>query len=278
MNGKKKVGPKKKPAPKTKLPPAPQPGRIHTINRKELAQIAPHFVAMVAAQIQTNESNPIERVRMAFRLLDIAESANRGLKQGTSYDGGLSAYEFAQMQENARLVLNEDRLKDPLIVKCPDGLRRADFDKVLKKFFGLAKGKDIRHSDRHERFVSYVADTGAPMCVAGIHVYILGREKGPLMSRQAAKETVQEWKEKGIPSARYVVMKRLFRWWWEDSLSRTRSRVARSKSGPIEEIFDAEFFDEIDADFEVVETTTVKQSKDFVDFVGLDESEIPKKK
>lgn len=211
---------------------------------------------MVAAQIQTNESNPIERVRMAFRLLDIAESANRGLKRGTSYDGGLSAYDFAQFQENARLIFNEDQHKDPLIVKCPDGIRRADFDKVLKKFFGLAKGKDIRHSDRHERFVSYVEDTGAPKSVADIHAYTRRRDKGPRMSRQDAKKIVQEWKEEGIPAGRYVVMKRLFQWWWEDRLSRTRSRVARSKSKPVEEIFDAEFFDEIDTDFGVVETPT----------------------
>lgn len=278
MKQPKKVASKKKPTSKTKLAPSPQPQplRIHTINRKELAQIPPSVVAMVAAQMQTSDSNPIERIRMAFRLLDIAESANRGLRQGTSYDGGLSAYEFAQVQENARIILDVDRRMDPLIVKCPDGFRRANFDKVLKKFFGLAKGKDIRHSDRLGRFVSYVAYTGAPMNVAGIHAYINRRNKEPLMSKEAAQKIVQDWKKNGIPAAQYVVMKRLFPGWWEDSLSKTRSRAAKSKQSPIEECFDAEFFDEIDTDFEVVETASDEQQKDFVDFVGLDESEFPK--
>jgi hypothetical protein len=267
----------KVPAKVEKLEEATKPQKIYTINRRELAKIPAHLVALIAAQLNTPESRPVERVRLAFRLLDIAESACRSLKHGTSYDGGLSAYEFAQAQKHAGMILHEDRRKDPLIEICSDGFRRANFSKVLKKFFGLARGKDIRNADRLKRFISYVEDTGAPSSVAAILHYNIQRADGPMIQREAAERIVKGWRERGIPPAEYVVMKRLFPWWWGLKLSKTRRRAAKAKQGSIEACFDANFFDELDTDFGVLESPTGNDSSKAIDFVGLEDFEIAEK-
>lgn len=208
------------------------PGDLPTQNPEALAKIPAHIIAGIAAQLHTNEGDPVERVRQACQILDAAESASKSLAEEGGYAPGLLRHQFEQKKFESRKLHIADRQNDPLCVKGEDGQpARVTFEDAVSKIFGRA----IKKADRESRLVLHLAEkTPAEETLAALERWA-GDQSKPLVfpktGNAKALEIVRDWKRHGIPFEEYRSLKFNFPIWWKERVSRTQAakRIGKIK-------------------------------------------------
>lgn len=206
-------------------------GDLPTRNPEALAKIPAHIIAGIAAQLHSNECDPVERVFQACQILDAAESASKSLADEGAYAPGLFTHQFEQKKFEARKRHIADRQNDPLCVKGEDGQPApVAFEDAVSKIFGRA----IRKKYREPRLVLFLAEkTPAEETLAALEKWVVDQSKPlvfPKTGNTKALEIVQGWKLHGIPFEEYRSLKFNFPNWWKARYSETQAAKKKGKT------------------------------------------------
>lgn len=204
---------------------------MKTHNPQALAAIPIHIVAGIAAQLSATEPDPVERVRQAYTLLDIAEAGRRSLQEEGCITPGLSNFAFERKKEQALPRIIAKRNADPLASKNESGdFQPVDFEQALSQIFGRATKKQQRES----RLVFYLS---GKVSIENTNRAIQEWAGNPAtlpkfqaMGKAVAEKIVREWKSEGIPFHEYLSLKTGLPEWWKGQLSRTQSAKRKGKT------------------------------------------------
>lgn len=203
-----------------------------TQNPEALAQIPAHIIAGIAAQLHTNEGDPVERVRQACQILDAAESARKSLAEEGAFAPGLFTHQFEQKKFESLKRHIADREADPLKAKGKDGQPApVSFEKAVSKIFG----RSTKKKDRESRLVLYLAEKTPAEETLGALEKWAGDQTKPLVfpktGNPKALEIVRDWKRHGIPFEKYRSLKFFFPNWWKERVGRTQAskRIGKTK-------------------------------------------------
>jgi hypothetical protein len=194
------------------------PVRFDIQNIDALAKVPIEAVASIAAQLIPPWESPVERVRQAFTLLDAAAAGRSSLVQHRNLEIGLT--DFVWRRDVSRevkgiLSLSKD---DPLVTTNSTGERIADFEAVLKSFFGV--GQNASRVERVERLLLFLHETEFnPETL----------RKG--ISLEKAGELIDDWQANGIPDYSYCCLKGHFARWWGFHVARTNRENAKAPKG-----------------------------------------------
>lgn len=196
-------------------------------NPKTLAATPSHIIAGIAAQIQTPVLKPVERVRLAFELLDAAESGIQGLKKLGCHHTGLNEHldaqiDFADEKAEADTLLHSPIIKNDVV----------DFDTAMSLLFS----RGVAKKDRPERFARFVT------------IYYLSPEaelakeeavnRGDLMSvilgehKTDSDAVLKKWMKEGVPADFFILAQKEFPDWWRAYVRDQRSRAGKMPKKP----------------------------------------------
>jgi hypothetical protein len=190
---------------------------MKTHNPQALAAIPIHIVAGIAAQLSATEPDPVERVRQAYTLLDIAEDAHYGLETAKCYNWGLDDYVSVRKSG----IEMREHLRDPLVVIDEMGqCVPVDFEKAVSSIFGRSIKKHLREKHLALFLIGQPELVDADLC------FETGIQK---VDPREAEKCVRDWKEKGIPEDAYFKIKRIYPYWKSRQTSNARSFAGKTK-------------------------------------------------
>jgi len=187
-------------------------------NVEEIARVPIQDIAAIAAQLIPPGESPVERVRQAFTLLDAAAAGMKGLLQKGSVEKGFKDFVFKRDGYKAYQDLLAGAKDDPLIYTNAAGEKMADFEGVLKSFFGA--GQNATRTERLERLLWFTQETSLNPKT---------QMKG--ISFEEAEACLLNWQENGIAELTYCWLKKHFAPWWEFHVRRTKSANASVPKG-----------------------------------------------
>lgn len=194
------------------------PIRFDIQNIEAVAKVPIEAVASIAAQLIPPWESPVERVRQAYTLLDAAAAGRNGLVQHRNIERGFTDFVWRRdifSEYQGLLSLSKG---DPLVSTNAAGERIADFEGVLKSFFGV--GQNATRAERVERLVLFLQETD-------FNPDTLKRG----IAWEKAAEYVVDWQENGIPDIAYCCLKGNFVRWWEFNVARTNRENAKMPKG-----------------------------------------------
>ena len=199
----------------------------YTENPQALEAIPIHIVAGIAAQLSATEPDPVERVRQAYTLLDIAESGRYGLEKQRCFHAGLEEY----CEELRMGVFFEKRRIDPLSVFNEEGDQlEVDFETALSKMFG----RNVEKKDREPRLALYIQTQWLDDqkeyldSLDEIHRARLGPENQ--ITDSTATDIISDWKKYGIPYEVFCDTRDELPEWWKSRLSNTQAAKRKGKT------------------------------------------------
>jgi hypothetical protein len=199
------------------------PVRFDIQNIDALAQVPIEAVASIAAQLIPPWESPVERVRQAYTLLDAAAAGRHGLVHHRNLERGFADFVwrrdvFRELQ--GMLSLSKG---DPLVTTNSKGERVADFESVLKSFFGV--GQSASKIERMERLLWFIQETSMNPET---------QMKG--IPWEKAEACLADWQANGIPDISYCCLKGNFARWWSFNVARTNrenASVPKGKQGRV---------------------------------------------
>ena len=205
--------------------------KFRTHNPQALATIPIHIVAGIAAQLSATEPDPVERVRQAYTLLDIAEAGRRSLQEEGCVTPGLLDIDIERRKESALPRILAERDADPLAIKTATGeFQPVDFEQALLQVFG----RSTKKAQRESRLVLYLSGKVSLENTNRALQEWIGNPttlpKFQKMGEAAAKKNVIEWKSEGIPFQEYLSLKTWLPGWWKGQLSRTQAAKRKGKT------------------------------------------------
>jgi hypothetical protein len=201
------VGPEKK-----------EPIRYEMQNVAEISRVSIVDIASIAAQLVPPWESPVERVRQAFSLLDAAAAGKKGLLQKGSVEKGFKDFVFQRDGYREYQEMLAEAKDDPLLHTNSEGEKVADFEGVMKSFFGV--GQDKTRAERLERLLCFIQETSMNPET---------QKKG--ISWEKAEACLADWQAKGISELCYCWLRRYFANWWEYHVRRTNSANASVPKG-----------------------------------------------
>lgn len=199
-------------------------------NVKALEDTPAHIIAGIAAQLQINDMPLAERVRMAFELLDTAESGIKGLKKLGCHHTGINEHISAQAEFEDEKAEQETLINSPYIQND-----RVAFEKAMSFLFS----RGVEKKDRPAKFALYVAECYLPS--EEDHALITDFSKEGISERIFAaingekkdpSPTIEKWKQEGIPADFFIKARKEFPDWWKAYVSHQRSVAGKqSKKG-----------------------------------------------
>jgi len=199
------------------------PIRFNIQNTDALAKVPIEAVASIAAQLIPPWESPVERVRQAYTLLDAAAAGRNGLAQHRNLEKGFTDFVWRRdiyRELQGMLSLSKD---DPLVTTNSEGERVADFESVLKSFFGV--GQSASKVERMERLLWFIQETSMNPET---------QKKG--ISWEKAVACLEDWQANGIPDISYCCLKGNFARWWDFNVARTNrenAKVTKGKQGRV---------------------------------------------
>lgn len=218
-----------------------------TFYPQALAQIPIHVVAGIAAQLQSPEAEPTERIRLAYSLLDAAEAARISLVETGSFESGLRMVRFERVKQQRMGEMAKERRADPLVKVGTNGEELpVDFKKATLGLFS----KSIKPKTRETKLVEYLANltntedtlraifewAGNPTTREGQKKAIEDWNKTPFFpkpGKDAAEKLLIEWKKNGIPAKDYASLKFNFPRWYEVKKRNDKSAAGKAKQGRV---------------------------------------------
>jgi len=194
------------------------PIRFDIQNIEAVAKVPIEAVASIAAQLIPPWESPVERVRQAYTLLDAAAAGRNSLVQHRNLEKGFTDFVWRRdifSEYQGMLSLSKG---DPLVSTNAAGERVADFEGVLKSFFGV--GQNATKAEKAGRLALFLQETDFnPVTL----------KKGTTWEK--AVEYVMDWQVKGIPEISYCCLKGHFARWWEFNVARTNRLNASAPKG-----------------------------------------------
>jgi len=194
------------------------PIRYEIQNVEEIARVPIQDIASIAAQLIPPWESPVERVRQAFSLLDAAAAGKKGLLQKGSVEKGFEDFVFKRDAFKDYKDLLAEANDDPLVHRNAAGEKVADFEGVLKSFFGIGQGAS--KTERLERLLWFAQETT-----------LNSKTQMKGISFEEAEACILDWQENGISELIYCWLKRFFPPWWEFHVRRTKSANAKLSKG-----------------------------------------------
>ena len=199
------------------------PVRFDIQNIDAVAKVPIEAVASIAAQLIPPWESPVERVRQAYTLLDAAAAGRNGLVLHRNLERGFTDFVWRRdvfREYQGILSLSKD---DPLVSLNAAGEPVADFEGVLKSFFGV--GQNASKLEKVERLLLFFHETefNPETQTKGI----------PL---EKAAEYIEDWQINGIPDIAYCCLKGNFARWWDFNVARTNrenAKVPKGKQGRV---------------------------------------------
>lgn len=189
-----------------------------TQNPKALAQIPIHIVAGIGAKLQIDDYEPVERIRMAYALLDAAEAARQSLQASGCVNPGLGHFdEERKIQFDCTQRLAEQKT-DPLYQEKDGKPAPVSFEKALSSIWG----KSIKKTEREKRIKLYLEETWADF-----------KARYPKLNVPQClppAQRLQEWKIEGLSWLSYGSLKYTVPKWWKKRLSRTQAVKRKGKT------------------------------------------------
>jgi hypothetical protein len=199
------------------------PIRFDIQNIDAVAQVPIEVVASIAAQLIPPWESPVERVRQAYTLLDAAAAGKTGLVQHRNLEKGFTDFVWRRdffREYQGILSLSKG---DPLVRTNAANERVADFERVLKSFFGV--GQSASKVERMERLLWFIQETSFNPET---------QMKG--ISWESAEACLADWQANGIPDISYCCLKGNFARWWDFNVARTNrenAKVPKGKQGRV---------------------------------------------
>jgi hypothetical protein len=196
-----------------------EPTHYPAQNETFLAGISSQVVAEIAARLPDANLSPVERVRLAFDLLDAAESGMKEVKEIGSYHSGLGMH--LRYQEDFDNGTHNTIYYDPNNPFFEGGVVK--FENAMKELFG----RRIRKKDRATRFTGFVA-----------HWYVTPEDQEAMEEAERRGETlelkcdapavVERWQKEGMPIDFFFLSFKLFPFWWENQVLKKRSAAGKA--------------------------------------------------
>lgn len=211
--------------------------RFPTKNLAFLKKDPAELVATIAAQVNSTATEPGERVRIAYDLLDAAESGRIGLLKDGSYWDGVQSYYWARARYKAERDLQAEIEMAPAFFTDENLESRMDFDRVMPILFG-GKERKIKAAEKRarvERLVTFLHETSKTEGIAEKFFGRVGKAKTLKrvlhgVERSEAENLVAQWMEFGIPANSYPTLKHNFPWWWQSRVAEKNSRNRQGKT------------------------------------------------
>ena len=199
----------------------------YTENPQALEAIPIHIVAGIAAQLSATEPDPVERVRQAYTLLDIAESGRYGLEKQRCFHAGLKEY----CEERRMDDFFEKRRIDPLSGFNEEGAQlEVDFETALSKMFG----RNVEKKDREPRLALYIQtqwlDPAKRLQDGMDESQRANLESDLFIGDSTATDIISDWKKYGIPYEVFCDITDALPDWWKGQLSRTQAAKRKGKT------------------------------------------------
>jgi hypothetical protein len=155
--------------------------------------------------------------------LDAAEAGRNGLVLHRNLERGFTDFVWRRdvfCEYQGILSLSKD---DPLVSTNTAGERVADFEGVLRSFFGV--GQNASRMEKVERLALFLQETDfSPDTL----------KRG--ITWEKAAEYVVDWQVNGIPDISYCCLKSNFARWWDFNVARTNrenAKVPKGKQGRV---------------------------------------------
>jgi len=196
-----------------------EPTHYPAQNETFLATISAQVVAEIAARLPDGNLSPVERVRLAFDLLDAAESGMKEVREIGSYHSGLNMH--LGYQESF-----DNGTHDTIYYDADDPFFEggsANFDGAMDVFFG----RGIRRKDRADRFTGFVAHWyNSPEEERAMDE---AKQRGEELELKCdAKAVVSKWKKEGMPINFFFFAYKMFPLWWENQVTKKRASAGKS--------------------------------------------------
>ena len=199
----------------------------YTETPQALEAIPIHIVAGIAAQLSASEPDPVERVRQAYTLLDIAESGRYGLEKQRCFHAGLGEY----CEERRMDDFIEKRRIDPLSVFNKKGAQlEVDFETALSKMFG----RSVEKKDREPRLALYIQtqwlDDRKEFIDSLDEIQRARLRSDLLITDSTATDIISDWKKHGIPYEIFCDIRDALPEWWKSRLSNAQAVKRKGKT------------------------------------------------
>ena len=197
--------------------------RHPVLNVEVLANTPAHIVAGIAAQFQAPQVTAVERVRMAFDLLDAAESGVKGLKKIGCYHIGLEDHVdaqtiFAEEQAEVDILNNSPLIKDNLV----------EFEVAMSALFS----RGIKKKDRPSRFALFLEEhyLSPDADISRMEAMNRGDHESVILGKYRTDPVavIAKWEKEGVPASFFVFAQREFPEWWKDYKLYQKSRAGRT--------------------------------------------------
>jgi hypothetical protein len=200
-----------------------EPIRYPALNAEALVNTPAHVVAGIAAQILAPEATVVERVRMAFDLLDATVSGIKGLEKLGCHHAGLDNYEeartnFAEEKAEADILYNSPLIKGDVV----------DFEEAMAALFS----RGVKKKDRPSKFADFVEEHYLSPEAELSRMEAMKR--GDIESILAGEHrtdpfaVIAKWVKEGVPASFFVLAQREFPDWWEGYKISQKSRAGRT--------------------------------------------------
>jgi hypothetical protein len=205
-----------------------EPTHYPAQNEKFLTTISSQVVAEIAARIPGGNLSPVERVRLAFDLLDAAESGMKEVREVGSYHCGLDMH--LRYQEDFDNGTHDTIYYDPDDPFFAGGV--VNFDRCMSHLFGRA----VRKADRAERYTGFVAKWyTSPEDQQKIDE---AEARGEELKIQCdARAVVAKWQKDGIPIPFFFLSHEMFPYWWRNQVRKKKilagEASARARQGRV---------------------------------------------
>jgi len=198
-----------------------EPTHYPAQNETFLATISAQVVAEIAARLPDGNLSPVERVRLAFDLLDAAESGMKEVREIGSYHSGLDMH--LGYQERFDNGTHNTIYYDPDDPFFAGGV--VNFDRCMSHLFGRA----VRKADRAERYAGFVAKWyTSPEDQQKIDEAAARGEE--LEIQCDAKAVVAKWQKDGIPIPFFFLSHEMFPNWWSYQLQKKKKLAGKASA------------------------------------------------
>ena len=197
--------------------------RYQALNVEVLATTPAHIVAGIAAQFEAPQATAVERVRMAFDLLDAAESGVNGLKKFGCYHIGLeyhmdSQSNFAEEQAEVDVLNNSPLIKDKLV----------EFEEAMSALFS----RGIKKKDRPSKFALFVEQhyLSPEADISRMEAMNRGDYESVILGKHRTDPVavIAKWEKEGVPASFFVFAQRECPEWWKEYKIYQKSRAGRT--------------------------------------------------
>jgi hypothetical protein len=186
-------------------------------NPRTLAETPAYIIAGIAAQLQTPVLHPVERVRLAFDLLDAAASGIKGLKKLGCHHTGLNEhiieqYDFAEEEAESNASMRP-YIQDDVV----------EFETAMSMLFS----RGVVKKDRPSKFALFISDfylspeadlaNKKAMESEDFMSVIFGHHKTD------SEAVLKKWMKEGVPADFFILAQKEFSGWWKCYLSNQRS-------------------------------------------------------